>query len=1026
MLVQTPIDAEIALHIIQTQMKKIVLICFGAMVALAANAQVTFPQNDVADERSDSYLFTNATVHVDGNTVIENGEVYIIKDRIKKVGRNVSVPNGVIKVDLKRKHIYPSFIDPYSSYGMPKVERPKRGSYYNTVLDSDKKGAFAWNAALKPENNAKDLFTIDKKQAEILRKAGFGAVITNAQDGIIRGTSALVSLADELENNSLIKSTIAANYSLDKGSSPQSYPISMMGAVALLRQTFYDADWYKKGGMKKERNNSLEAFNAALSLPQVFETTDVLAILRADNIGDEFSKQFIFVGNGDEYQRLPEVKRTNGKLILPLNFPELKDVEDPYDAQLVSLRELKHWEMAPANYVKVYNEGIQFAITADKLKKPEDLLKNLRKAVEYGLPKEVALNAITSIPAELYNITDLGKIKVDYLANFLITDKDVFEKDVIMYENWIQGKAFVLENKDALNLTGNYKMTVGDSTYLLAVKGSSLKPSFELMKQDSSKVVVNINNSGDLLSIGIKEDNGTTRLSGYVDGTSFTGKGVSFDGKEVTFSAVRVSDIDKKEEEKTDKETPKIGDVIYPFQAYGSKELPKQENMLIRNATVWTNESEGIIQNADVLVNNGKISAVGKNLSAADATTVDGTGMHLTSGIIDEHTHIALFSVNEIESVSAEVRQSDVVDSEDIDIYRQLAGGVTAAQQLHGSADCIGGQSSLIKFRWGQAPEGLKIQDADGFIKFALGENVKRGNAPSTPNRYPATRMGVEQVIRDAFLRAKAYEKSWKEYNGLRNKDGVTPPRKDLELDTVLEILNGERFITCHSYIQSEINMLMKVADDMGFRVNTFTHILEGYKVADKMKAHGANGSTFSDWWAYKMEVKEAIPYNAALMAKVGVNVAINSDDAEMARRLNQEAAKTVLYGGMSEEEAWKMVTLNPAKMLHLDKRMGSIKSGKDADLVLWTANPLSVYARPVKTIVDGTVYFDVEKDKKMTTEVASERNRIIQKMIDEKKGGAAAKKPVKKVKPDVHCDSILEFGGVSIENLDMILKISK
>ena len=269
--------------------------------------------------------------------------------------------------------------------------------------------------------------------------------------------------------------------------------------------------------------------------------------------------------------------------------------------------------------------------------------------------------------------------------------------------------------------------------------------------------------------------------------------------------------------------------------------------------------------------------------------------------------------------------------SNDINIYRQLSGGVTTAQLLHGSANPIGGQSAVIKFRWGSAPEEMKLEGADGFIKFALGENVKQSNWGDFERiRFPQTRMGVEQVFYDHFHQAKAYEQAWKEYNtlSLSEKRRTIAPREDLEMNTLVEILNKERFITCHSYVQSEINMLMKVADSMGFTLNTFTHILEGYKVADKMKEHGAGGSTFSDWWAYKFEVNDAIPYNAALLQDMGVLTAINSDDAEMARRLNQEAAKAVKYGKATEEEAWKMVTLNPAKLLHIDHLVGSIKVG--------------------------------------------------------------------------------------------------
>ena len=376
----------------------------------------------------------------------------------------------------------------------------------------------------------------------------------------------------------------------------------------------------------------------------------------------------------------------------------------------------------------------------------------------------------------------------------------------------------------------------------------------------------------------------------------------------------------------------------------------------------------------------GKIARVGKNLSEASATVIDGTGKHLTAGIIDEHSHIASASTNEgAQSVTSEVRMGDNLDPDDINIYRQLSGGVTTSHILHGSANTIGGQTQLIKLRWGTDDEGLKFKGADPFIKFALGENVKRTSS-SNNNRFPDTRMGVEQVLTDDFSRAVAYEKALK-----ADPKGT---RRDLELDALVEIMNKKRYITCHSYVQNEITATMRVAEKFGFRINTFTHILEGYKVADKMREHGAAASTFSDWWAYKVEVTDAIPYNAYIMNKVGLNVAINSDDAEMARRLNQEAAKSVKYGGLSEEEALKMVTINPAKMLHVDDKVGSIKVGKDADLVLWSDHPLSIYAKAEKTMVDGIIYFDREKDAAMRKQVLAERMRLINKMVGEKRGG--------------------------------------
>jgi imidazolonepropionase-like amidohydrolase len=289
------------------------------------------------------------------------------------------------------------------------------------------------------------------------------------------------------------------------------------------------------------------------------------------------------------------------------------------------------------------------------------------------------------------------------------------------------------------------------------------------------------------------------------------------------------------------------------------------------------------------------------------------------------------------------------------------------------------------------------ISDADEYIKFALGENVKRSRATSS-TRFPDTRMGVEQVFVDAFNKAKIYESKWKYYNSLSKKEKINAvmPRKDIELDALTDILNGQMHITCHSYVQSEINMLMKVAEKFDFKVNTFTHILEGYKVADIMANHGAGGASFADWWAFKNEVKEAIPYNAALMTQAGVVTAINSDNREMARRLNQEAGKTIKYGNLSEIEAVKLVTLNPAKLLNLDHRMGSIKVGKDADLVLWNGHPLSIYSKPLKTIVDGKIYYDLEEDKKLRNEIKKERARIISKMKNSDVRSGSRRKPVK------------------------------
>ncbi len=500
------------------------------------------------------------------------------------------------------------------------------------------------------------------------------------------------------------------------------------------------------------------------------------------------------------------------------------------------------------------------------------------------------------------------------------------------------------------------------------------------------------------------------RLSGFAAGDQWNGVGEDSEGNALSWTAPlqKQAGQETKADSTKKKELGKVGTLLYPFTPYGWSEAPQQETLLFKNATVWTNEQEGKLENADVLIRAGKIAQVGKGLQDPAAKVIDATGKHITAGIIDEHSHIAAASINEGgQSVTSEVRIADNLNPDDINIYRQLSGGVTSSHILHGSANTIGGQTQLIKMRWGASDEGLKFEGSDGFIKFALGENVKRSSSTQGNNRFPDTRMGVEQVLTDAFTRAKDYEKALQEASkpmgtieakGKKGTPAAVNPystvRRDLELEALVEIMNKKRFITCHSYVQSEINAAMKVGENLGFKFNTFTHILEGYKVADKMKAHGVAASTFSDWWNYKMEVVDAIPYNATIMSKVGLNVAINSDDAEMARRLNQEAAKSVKFGGMSEEDALKMVTLNPARMLHVDQRVGSIKAGKDADLVLWSDHPLSIYAKAEKTLVDGIVYFDREKDTQLRKQQAAERTRLIQKMLGEKRGGGPVAPP--------------------------------
>ncbi len=987
------------------------------------------PKNGLEDSKVDCYFLTNATIIVSPTKTIESGSLLIKDNEIIEIGKSISAPKNAVIVDCQGKTIVAAFIETYSSVGLP--EPTSKGVSFQPQIETSKKGAYYWNESIHPETDPSLVYSINEKANDELIKMGFGLAVTHIQDGIARGNGTLISLGSSSENKHLLKPASASYFSFKPGISNQTYPSSQMGSIALLRQTFYDLQWYTHA-TKKDQNLSLNALEKQTSLPMIFFTEDKWEILRAAKIGNEFNYHFTFFGSGNEYAAVNQLKNLKSSLIIPINFPVPFDLKDPYIAKDVNLSDLKTWDLAPSNPFILRENKINFSISSYGNKTQDEFWKNLHKAISRGLSAADALNALTVEPAKLLKIDhEFGTLEKGKKASFMIYDSNPFTTKAKLLEAWLLGERKVITTLSKHDIRGKYNLFLDGKKYPMEISGNLDKLIVKIQTLNTGisntdtiyqNTFIQLTENDLTLQFNVDDANfkGSINLHAKVNSKLgiFEGDGYLPSGKWIQWSAIRNDKPEIKKEDlsiKTD--TIGISKPWFPNVAYGLDSIPTKQTIAFTNATVWTNEAEGILQNATVLVNNGLIVYVGdsNHLLPPNAKIINAKGKFLTSGIIDEHSHIAISKgVNEGgQVISAEVNIGEVLNPDDINIYRQLSGGVTAAQLLHGSANAIGGQSALIKLKWGHSPDELLIPNAPKFIKFALGENVKQSNfGDAYTNRFPQTRMGIEQVFYDGFKRAQVYQNDWK--HSKKSSEGLHNHHlhRDLELDVLSEILNGERFITCHSYVQSEILMLMKVADSMGFKINTFTHILEGYKVADKMALHGAAASTFADWWAYKYEVNDAIPYNAKLMADNGLLVSINSDDAEMGRRLNQEAAKSVKYGGMSEIEAWKMVTLNPAKILHLDNKMGSIKIGKDADLVLWSDNPLSIKAKVEYTIIDGEILYSLEQDKLLQARNQLEKGRIISKMMESTENGETPKPFAKKRRKHFHCDTIGEEGS--------------
>lgn len=937
--------------------------------------------------------------------------------------------------------IYPGLIEPHLGVELPRP--PGKQAH--------------WNEFVLPQRSPLDGGGVALDTRKELRSLGFTTAAVVGSAGIFRGTAAVFALGEGAGDvvaggAEVLARRVYQGTAFDRsGGWGGSYPNSKMGSIALFRQTLADAVWYHRCldayRQAPERSEppapspALRAIGAAgNSPPFLFVARDEWEVLRAATIGREFARPMMILGCGREFRRLDAIAALRLPIITPVDFPDAPNVNSVEAAEVVSLRSMMTWEQSPTQPRRLIDAGVRTALTTTGLKDRKQFHARVRKAIAHGLTERDALNALTREPARLLGMEDrLGTIAAGKLANLIVVDGNLFDEESTIRDVWVSGRRYLINAAEASSHEGRWEISVariGEQPTIdgiLAVAGKSVV--LEAGDQELTAREVNLLPWGlsfllDGTALGL---DGVLHFTAVLEGEALYGTYLA-GGEPLGWFARRLEVPASPKAEETaakpaskqhgaerkkrgnnpddDTASPVASDesdlaatvpATYPtpMGAFGVHEVPRQQRVLIKNATVWTSGDARTIEDAAVVFSDGRIEYVGP---AADAPAgavdrvIDARGKHVTPGIIDCHSHTGMNGgVNEGgERVTAEVRAQDVINPDDINWYRQLAGGLTAANQLHGSANAIGGQNSVVKLRWGVGtPDEMRLEQAPGGIKFALGENPKRVAAnQDRSDEYPQTRLGVAALIEDRLIAGRDYLAEWQRFRSLSatEKRRTSPPRRDLELEALAEIIEGKRLVHCHSYRQDEILMLCRVAERLGFKIGTFQHVLEGYKVADAVRDAALGGSTFADWWAYKFEVIDAIPYNAAIMHEVGVCVSINSDSSEHARRLNTEAAKAVKYGGLDPHEALQLVTLNPAKQLGVADQIGSLEVGKDADVVVWSGDPLSYYSVCERTFVDGREYYSLERDRELRAEAASERQRLLQKLLahaQQKKQGA-------------------------------------
>ncbi len=974
----------------------------------------TSPVTGLRDNTPSVYALTNATIVVSPGNVIEKGTLVLRNGIIESVGKELQPPSDAWVIEMEGKTIYSGFIDLWAEIGFadPSGSANRQLQSMNTPADFAALAAQFTNSgsgvdipagALHSNPQVRSWFDVasaykhNEDQVKSLRSHGFVLANVVHPSGIFRGKTALVTLGQGNNNMLIISSNVsqAMSFQQSRGLGGR-YPTSLMGVISLIRQTWYDADWYRRAHSAYMNNPSgLERpeFNIALESlldaengqqPVIFDVRDEIAFMRARDIASEFGLNLWVRGSGYEYRRLQVIKDADVPVILPLSFPGVPEIESPEDAMNISLEDLRHWDFAPENPGKLNAAGVKLALTASGSGNVESFTDQLRLAVERGLSEDSALASLTTTPAEMLGIQNkYGSLEKGKTASFIVADGSVFKAGTKIEQVWCDGVPFDVNKPADIDVRGKWEINSTDIGGMeLDIRGSDSRLSGSIIKNGKDinlisvkfdKQRINLIFSGDSLGI-----DGIILLSASVSSSHLYGIGELPDGRFINWRAVRRSDFENKADNNAQKPSRMSeGKMLYPSMEYGFEVKPEMPvNLFVRNAIIWTQGPQGRIDNADMLVSNGRIVQVGNNIPVpAGAFIVDAAGRHVTPGLVDPHLHSSISGgVNEVgNNMTPETRIEDVIEPNNIWIYRLLAGGMTTANLLHGSANPVGGQDAVVKMRWGALPHEMILQGAKPGLKLALGENVVRNT-----NQYPNTRMGAEQIIRDAFQAAKDYKLEWEKWE--KSKAGI-PPRKDLQLDAMVEVLDGERIIHAHAYRQDEMQMLMRLAEDMGFRIASFEHTVEGYKIADILRDHGSAAIIWTDWSSFKVESADGILYNARTLLEEGVLTSLHSDDTQLSTRMNWEAGK-MLATGIDEIVAMDLITINPARILGADKLVGSLEPGKNADFVIWNGHPLSGFTHAEQTWVDGRKYFDRQDDLRMRKQVREERAILIQKAL--------------------------------------------